>query len=171
MSSAVELKPYLGGEVQRLSRLGDRWSYEVNCQPMRVAQAGALVAALLQGLSQKVTCRVYQDGFPYSDYSNGTVAAAKASGANTIQHTGGGTPIAGQMFSIVKSGTRYLHMISAVSGTTLTILPSLKISLAGGEVLEFAEPKIEGFIDGQEQSWQVGMVANLGLSFRINEAQ
>jgi hypothetical protein len=173
-SSSTDLTPYLGGPTQRIARMGDRWLYKVECRPMKVVEAGAVIAALVSGLSEKVLCPIVQDGVDLSGYSNGAVVGA-VTGGSTLTHSGGGaTKYVGQFFSIVKSGVRYLHMVTGVSGSgnsVLTFRPMLKVPLAGGEVLEFGAPKIEGFVDGNEQTWTVGLVSNLGVTFQIVEAQ
>lgn len=173
MSSSVELKPYLGGNTQRISRLSDRFSYEVTCQPMHLVQAGKLVAALIQGLSEKVSCRVFQDGFPYDDYTdNQPLGAAAAAGANQLVLTNTGKPpLVGQFVSVRKSNVHYLHMITAVSGNTVTVAPNLKTSFSTTATAYLKTPRIEGFIDGNEQAWDIGMVSNLGVTFRVVEAQ
>ncbi len=169
-SSATQHNPTLGGPSQRIARMGDRWSYKVDVAPMRTRQAGPFVTALLAGLSEKVLIEVRQTGVDLTAYSSGTVTGA-ASG-RTLVHSGGGpTKFVGQFFSVVKNGVRYLHQITAVAGSTLTFLPMLKVGLTGGETLEFGSPKLEGFIDGNSQSWTVGRVANLGTSFVVVEAQ
>jgi hypothetical protein len=122
-------------------------------------------------LSEKVLCPLKQDGFDLSPYSNGTVSAAVTGGTSLAHADGGAAKQVGQFFSIIKNGVRYLHLITAVAGQTLTFKPMLKVPLAGGEVLEFGAPKIEGFIDGTEHSWSIGRVANLGTRFTIVEAQ
>jgi hypothetical protein len=168
-SSSVDQTPYLGGPVQRIMRLGDRWIYEVQCRPMQARQAGTFVGALLQGLSAKVLCPLKISGFDLSGYSDGT--ATSGAGKSLVHAGGGAVKFVGQYFSLVKDGVRYLHMITSVSGQTLGFIPALKVPIAGGEVIEFGSPKIEGFLDGGEQSWTIGLVQNLGLSFRIVEAQ
>lgn len=168
-SSSIDQTPPLGGPVQRVSRLGDRWTYEVQCRPMQARQAGPFVATLLQGLSSKVLCPLQISGFNLSSFSDGI---ATSGAGKSLVHTGGGaTKFAGQYFSLVKDGVRYLHMITGVTGDRLNFIPALKVAITGNEVLEFGEPKIEGFLEGGEQSWTIGLVQNLGLSFRINEAQ
>lgn len=170
-SSATSLDPTLGGPSQRISRMGDRWVYRANMQPMSVAMAGPLVVALNQGLSQKAVCVVRQPNVSLARWSNGTVSAAVA-GGSTLSHTGGGAAkFVGQFFSIVKDGVRYLHQISAVNGAALTFYPMLKTPLAVGDVLEFGAPKIEGFVSGNSQDWSVGFVGNVGCTFVIEEAQ
>lgn len=136
---------------------------------MQSRQAGAFVSALLLGLSDKVLCPLKISGFDLSAYSDGT--ATSGAGRSLVHAGGGATKFKGQYFSLVSGGVRYLHMITDVSGQTLSFVPALKVPIAGGEVIEFGAPKIEGFLEGGEQSWTIGLVQNLGVSFRIVEAQ
>lgn len=169
-SSAVDLNPLMGGPSQRVSRLADRWVLEVEMRTMDARQAGPIANALLLGLSETVTVPVHQ-GVDTSDYVDPTVSVYKAAGTN-LEMTGiNQAPFVGQMFSIVKGGKRYLHRISAVtSNSNVTIFPALKTAIDVGDVLEFQNPKIEGFIEGNEQPLTIGLLANLGISFRIIEA-
>lgn len=169
-SSSVDLKPTFGGPTQRLSRLADKWLYDVQLRPMNSTQAGPYLAALAQGLSQTVVATVLQ-GQNLSAFNNtGTVVSNVTSGSILNIQNIGSTPFVGQFFSIIHGGVRYLHMITAIAGSQLTVIPALKTSITAGDVLEFAAPKIEGFIEGNEQSWTVGMVSNVGVSFKIVEA-
>jgi hypothetical protein len=169
-SSAVDHTPYLGGPQQRLSRLGDRFAIKVDCRPMRASQAGVVIAALLEGLAQRVLYPVPQPGLDQGQWANGSVSGSHA-GGRTLSFSGGGAEkVVGQYLSIVKNGTRYLHMITAAGGSTLTVIPALRTTLSGGETIEFGEPKIEGYLVGSEQSWVLGMVENVGLTFEIVEA-
>jgi hypothetical protein len=144
---------------------------DFDLQPMRVDQAGAIVATLVGGLNEKIVAPLKQNGLDLTAYSNGIVAIAE-SGGSSLTHSGGGpTKFVGQFFSVIVGGVRYLHMITAVSGQTLNFKPMLKRPLQVGDVLEFGAPKIEGFLEGTEQSWTIGRVANLGVSFRLVEAQ
>lgn len=169
-TSATQQKPYLGGPTQRIARMGDRWTYKVDCHPMRSRQAGPFLTALLQGLTEKVLIEIKQDGVDTSAYSNGAVVGSAT--GRTLNHSGGGpAKFVGQFFSVIKNGVRYLHQISAVSSGTLTFHPMLKVPLVAGDILEFGAPKLEGFLEGNSQGWSVGRVSNLGLSFAVVEAQ
>ncbi len=177
-STALMLNSSLGGPDQRVSRMGDRWTMEVVCQPMRNAQVGPVLTALLDGLSQKVMARVPQDGWDIGNPGNPTVAVSGQAGSSiTLTGFTPGYPIRnGQFFSIVANGVRYLHRVRAdvtangSGAANVSILPMLKVSPPAGSICEFAEPKIEGFIDGNEQGWSLGFVENVGLTFKINEA-
>jgi hypothetical protein len=170
-SSATDQKPYLGGPVQRISRMGDKWSVKVQCPPLKARQAAAVLATLTAGLSEKVVLEVRQPGLDLSAYNDtGTVTGAAA--GRTMVHAGGGTTkFVGQLFSVISNGVRYLHQITLVSGQTINFVPMLKVPLAGGETIEFRTPKIEGFITGNSQSWTQGRLANVGVTFQVDEAQ
>jgi hypothetical protein len=151
--------------------MGDRWQIKIDCRPMDPVQAGPILSALAAGLNDKLLVRVPKYNLDVTKYSDGTVTSA-VSGGRVINHTGGGAAkLVGQFCSIVIGGVRYLHQITAVSGQTLTILPSLKKPLVGGEVIEFGSPKIEGFISGTAQSWNLGLAMSVGVSFTVREAQ
>ena len=159
----------MGGNVQRVARLGDKWTYQVDLRPMFAWQSRPLIALLLQGLDAKVLCPIVIPGI---DTSAATDAVAVSGGGRSMIVTGDTTTKSlGQHFSLVANGVRYLHQITAITDQTIKFIPTLKVKIAGGEVLEFREPKIEGFLDGNEQSWTVGLVSNVGLTFKINEAQ
>lgn len=170
-SLSTDQKPYLGGPVQRIARMGDKWSVKVDARPMHARQAGPIVVALMQGLSDKVVFEVRQSGVDLSDQANGIVSGNARGRSLTIAEEAGQAKFVGQFFNVVKNGVHYLHQITAVSGRVLSFYPMLKVALTGGETLIFNEPKIEGFLSQNTQGWTVGMVANLGVSFTITEAQ
>lgn len=170
-SLSTDQKPYLGGPVQRIARMGDKWSVKVEARPMHARQAGPIVVALMQGLSEKVIYEVRQAGVDLTGYSTNTVVGTARGRSLTHNTDTGPAKFVGQFFNVVKDGVNYLHQITAVSGQTLNFYPMLKVGLTGGETLIFNEPKIEGFLNQNSQGWTVGMVANLGVSFTITEAQ
>ncbi len=178
-SNANILESSFGGPSQRNAKLGDRWTLEVVCRPMRAAQANPVITALLQGLSEKLIANVPQPGFEIGNPGNPTVSGAGQAGSSVTMtgFTPGYQIRNGQFFSIVANGVRYLHRARAdvtANGTgaaVVPMLPMLKVSPPAGSVCEFSQPKIEGFVDGNEQGWTIGMVANVGLTFKITEAQ
>lgn len=146
--------------------MGDRWSYTVTLRPMQTMQAAGFVSLLLQGLTDKIVCPLRLQG----QVLNADTTAVSGSG-RTLNLTSATGKYVGQYFSLVSAGVRYLHMVTAVSGNAVTIIPPLKVTIAGGEVCEFAKPQIEGWLESSEQSYSVGLVSNVGVSFRINEAR
>lgn len=169
-SSVVEQKPFLSGPVQRVARLGDKWSVSVECRKMFARQAGPVIAALIGGLSEHVIMTVPQPGIDTSKWSTGTIAAAATGGRQIVISGGGAAKVVGQLFSILKNGVHYLHQVTAVTGNNLTIQPALKTPVASGDQVDFRAPKIMGFVSGNSQSWSVGLAENVGLSFAIDEA-
>ncbi|MBB4859469.1 hypothetical protein HNO88_002798 [Novosphingobium chloroacetimidivorans] len=169
-TSAADLKPFLAGPVQRLARLGDKWSLKIECRKMFAKQAGPVIAALIAGLAELVIIDLPQPGIDTSKWTTGNIAAP-ATGGRQIVVSGGGAPkVVGQMISIERLGVHYLHQITAVNGANLTIQPALKTPLAAGEPVEFARPKLMGFVAGNAAGWTVGLAENTGLSFVIDEA-
>jgi len=83
----------------------------------------------------------------------------------------------GQPFSVIHGGRRYMHMAQATiqadgqGRIVLPIAPMLRASPAAQSICEFAEPKIEGFLDGDAQTWTLDVALNVGLSFTIMEAK
>ncbi|MGU3456567.1 hypothetical protein ACLBV5_09660 [Brevundimonas sp. M1A4_2e] len=159
--------------------MGDKWHFESVCRPMQAAQANPVITALLDGLSEKLIAEIPQPGFEIGNPGNPTVASAGQSGSSvTMTGFAPGYQIRnGQFFSIVANGVRYLHRARAdvtANGSGAAVVPMrpmLKVSPPAGSVCEFASPKIEGFVEGNEQGWTVGLVANVGLTFKIIEAQ
>lgn len=84
---------------------------------------------------------------------------------------------AGQPFSIVTGGRHHLYwnaveVIANSSGqATLTIDPPLRKQPADNDVCNFGIPMIEGFIEGDEFSWQMSVDRILGFQFTIREAR
>lgn len=178
-SNANILDSSFGGPSQRNAKMGDRWHYESVCRPMRADQAEAVIVPLLLGLSEKLIAEVPQPGKDIGNPGNPTVSAGGQAGSSlTISGFTPGYPIQqGQFFSIVANGVRYLHKVKEATtangsgAATVKFLPMLKVSPPAGSVCEFAHPKIEGFVNGNEQGWTTGMVENVGLTFKIIEAQ
>lgn len=177
VTSAIDNTPQYSGPRQRVSRLGDRWKLDVVCRPLAYAQAVGVVAALVQGTSQRVVVPVQQPGLTIGSPGN-PVAATAASGGTTVSASGFSASYAvqpGQYFSLVHGGKRYLHIITAATtataggAATLAIWPMLRTPLTAGDVLEFATPKIEGYL-ALSQAWSVGLAKSVGLTFVVEEA-
>ncbi|MDO1559829.1 hypothetical protein Q0812_10365 [Brevundimonas sp. 2R-24] len=177
-SNAIDLLATFGGPSQRTSRLGDRWTIEVTCRPMRYAQAAGFIAKLIQGLAERVLVAIPQPGLEIGNPGTPLLKGAGQSG-RTLQADGftpGYVIQAGQYFSLVQGGQRYLHQVTDAATANgsgeveLSIYPMLKVSPSDNATLEFAAPKLEGFLQGNRQAWTIGLVENVGLSFAVTEA-
>lgn len=176
VSAAITTQQTFGGPIQRINRVGgDRWTLTVNTRKLSYAQGASVVAALLQGLSNKVTCPVQQPGLSIGAPGNPTAVGGSGTTLNLTGFTAGYAIRAGQVFSIVHGGKRYLHQATAAAtanggAVTLSIYPMLRTPVTSGDAVEFANPQIEGFLADTSQGWSVGMSQAIGLTFSIVEA-
>ena len=83
----------------------------------------------------------------------------------------------GQFFSVIHSGRRYVYMFTAdatANGSgnlSAAIFPLLRTALSINDVIEIAQPKIEGLVmPGEEISWQIGLDNAREFSFSVLEA-
>lgn len=173
-----ELVPPLGGETQRLNRLGDRFAIEVTLTP---TQDAALALAYVSRLR-----RARREGarlpFPQLNLAVGSPGDVRVDGAGQAGSwlavrgaTAGYAFREGQFFSLVSDGRRHLHSVAAAATASaaglalLAIEPMLRVSPSDGDVVEVAAPMIEGFVGGNEQGWTVDIAGTVGLSFTLTE--
>ena len=174
-----DLTPVGGGPVTRVRRLGDRFSLDVQLPPLDYAdQAMKWIGRLARGTADTVTLPVPQPGL-----NIGTPGAPRVNGAGQLGMTlnvDGFTPgyvmREGQFFSIITGGQRFLYVCTADTVATggamvLPFEPMLRRQPANDDVIEVAQPIIEGFIEGRESSWTVEAAFNVGLSFKIDERE
>lgn len=173
-----DLEPTFGGPVSRVQRLGSRWAMDVELPPMRYADAMVWIASLTKADGETVILEVPQPGF-----SIGSPGTTRVNGAGQLGKSvnldgfGTYTAKAGQLFSWIISGQRFLYMVAAdkvaASGAMagLQIEPMIRRSPPDNAVVEFAPPMIEGFISGRETSWTVDVARTVGLSFTITERE
>ena len=172
------LTPGLGGEVQRLDRMGNRFGIAVTMPPLESEEDGRiLVGRLIRGKTEGVLTQFpllsFDPGSPGAPLVNGTGQSGKSLICDGF--TAGYTIKEGQWFSLIHGGRRYLHNVDAqvaANGSgqaTLTISPMLRIEPANNAVLEFAQPMIEGFIHGEEWRWQMSLEHLIGIEFEVRE--
>lgn len=178
-----QLTPPLGGEVQRVNRLGNRLAVAVTLPPMRPADAAAWVVALNLALTQgarwlirQVELDVGVPGMPVVDGAGvaGSVLPIRSATAGYVFRTG-------QFVTVVAADHRATHLVAApatVGGdgkTTLTIVPPLRVAPADGDsVLVTAASiatgvTIEGLLEGDGFEWTIDRARRVGLSFTISE--
>lgn len=177
-SFGVDLTPPLGGPVQRASRLGSRFVVDVTYPIMTKAQFDPLLAALMNAEAQglPVVLELPQDTAP-SGLGSPLVNGASQTGTtlNADAFTNSVAIPVGAFFSFTAGGRNNLHMIRAAvsangSGVAaLPIAPMLRASPADNAALNFATPKVEGFVEG-EIKWSVDTAKRYSLSFSVAEA-
>lgn len=176
----TDQQPVLGGPSNRVSRLGDKWGIDVQTGAARYADEGMVyLARLLRGMTNTVLLAFPEPGVEAQPYGAPVVSTAGASG-QLLPITGltpGVIIREGKFLSIIVGGQRYLYqaaatiVASAGGAISLPIYPMLRRQPPVSAVVELAVPKIEGFIQGNEQSWQVSRSKYLPFSFSIVEVE
>lgn len=174
------LSPPTGGEDQRLNRLGNKHRFQISMPPMPSAKLGRqwlidLKRAKKEGARMPFPLLGFEPGASGAVVVNGSTAAGSTllvRGAWSNYVFRNGAP-----FSIEVGGRHYLHfvageVIASDTGTaTLTIDPPLRKQPSDADVCHFGTPMIEGFIEGDEFSWQMSVDHFLGFDFSIREAR
>jgi hypothetical protein len=173
-----ELTPVLGGEVQRLNRIGDRLAVDVVLTATPdAALAQAYIARLRRGRRDGARLAWPQLNLAVGNPGAPTVNGGGQAGSSLAVKglTPGYRVREGQFFSLVSNGCRYVHMIAAASVVppsgfaTLPIEPMLRVLPSNHDVVELAAPMIEGLVSGLDQGWTVDIAGTVGLSFTITE--
>jgi len=177
LSNAFDLTPSGGGETLRVDRLGARFQMESTFS-LRGHQGVALLAKLNQATGQKVRIPVDQ---PIDIGSPGSSVVVASGSGQTLAVTGLTASYAvqaGQFITLVKSGKRYLHqVVNAVTANgsgaaSLTVIPTLRIPLSGGESVEVANPSIEGFLTARENAWSLNSrLRSVTVTVSVTEAE
>lgn len=173
------LTPGLGGEVQRLDRMGNRFGISVTFPPFIGKQKGRiLVSRLIRGKTEGVRIE-----YPLLDFAPGAPGSVKVDGASQSGRTlnvKDANPYyafrEGQPFSIENAaGQHFLHFVDeeviadAAGDAELSISPMLRFEFADGATCHFAKPMVEGYIMGEEWRWSMSVERFIGLEFEILE--
>lgn len=172
------LTPGLGGEVQRLDRMGNRWRLAGSFPPMPSKDKGRiLVSRLIRGKTEGLRME-----FPLLSFKPGSPGSPRVNGAGQSGRSlviDGLTPHylvrEGQWFSLLHDGRHYLHNVDAgveanASGQAeLSISPMLRVEPDDNDEVHLAKPMIEGFIMSEEWSWAMSLDHNLAIEFEIAE--
>lgn len=172
------LEPPLGGEVQRIDRMGNRFALEVTMPPLESVEAGRIwVSRLISGKTEGVRMEFpllsFDPGAPGTPAVNGNGQSGRSLSVRNFAPSY--VVKEGQWFTHVNAGRHYLYKVDAqiaasVGGNaTLPITPMLRVEPADGDLLLFLAPVIEGFIHGEEWRWNMSIHHLLGLQFEIRE--
>ena len=177
-----DLTSPFGGGMQRLARLGSRWSIVFSSLPaLGGANAQAFLALKALARANALT-RVFSWPQPAFTAAIGSPAINGGGQLGTLLVvnglTAGATIPAGTFFSFQSGPRTWLHCTTASvtadggGNATLPIAPMLRTATSGGEGLNFSNPCIEGFIQGRTEDWTLDMLAWVGLpSFTVMEPQ
>jgi hypothetical protein len=168
-----------GGVSQRLDRLGSRWALDLEFpNTQEGATLRSLLVPLLLARSAGASYPWPQPGLTIGSPGSVLVNGASQTGTTlNVDAFAASYPVqAGQFFSILTGGRRYLHMVTAAvtaSGggvAALSIFPALRTSPADNSPCNFLSPVIEGLIAGQEMAWDHDLDAYVPVSFSIAES-
>lgn len=159
------LRSSLGGPDQELLRFGDRLAVEFDLPPMKAAVAAAWLAAQLRAKVEGASVRMQLAQI--GDGPTGKTGTA-ASGATALTVNDAAGIVVGQRFSAIVGGVSYLHFVTGLAGTTVSVAPRLRVALSA-TALEFVAPVIEGTLAAP--AWSEGLAEVVGLSFSVTEAR
>lgn len=155
----ADQKSAMGGASQRLNRLGNRFALDIAYPRLKPDPDGRVLgAALRQAKTEGALFPFPQPGLEIGAPGSPVVNGGGQLGA--VLQLRGFSPNyvirAGQFFSIVHGGRRYLHCANfdqdwpanGAGQVALPIHPMLRISPANGAICEFAKPYIEGPVSG-----------------------
>lgn len=170
-----ELSAAFGGNVQRFSRMGSRHAIDFTMPPMTYIDAQDWSA--IDAEDETVVMVIPQPGLDTGAPGAPLVAGAGQTG--TTLNLDGLTPHyvfrRRQWLTITTSGQRYAYRVKTEtvvgSGGTvaLPLTTMLRVSPADNDVVEVAEPKIEGFATVPEGAWETDVAGLVSLSFTITE--
>lgn len=177
ISAANTLSPAFGGAVQRLARKGARFALDVSVPAISAGACGmGLVTDLLRGETETLVAAI-PEALPVVAYGAPLVNGVVAGSVLPVD----GLPVGalvrkGKFLSIILSGQRFVHIVTAdttAGGTgaaSLPIWPMLRRPTIDNAVVELATPMIEGFV-AAGQDWSRSRLAAIGLSFTIEERE
>jgi hypothetical protein len=172
-------RPPLGGPIQRVNRLGNRFRASVSLPPMPNAEMGRIVVSRLirakvEGIRLELPLAGVEQGSPGSPLIQGAGQAGTSLVADGFRPGFGISE--GFWLNVVTGGRYYLYNAAgstAANGSgvaTIPITPALRKSPADNDVIVLQRPMIEGFVVGDEVSWQISLAHHIGISFEIEEA-
>lgn len=168
------------GAAQRLERLGSRFALDIVTGQLRwIEDRRAWIRSLVIGISNTVLYPVPQPGLIIGETGSPKVLYAGQAGSSIWLI---GLPIryviqAGQFFSIITAGQRYLYVatedgqVDLNGAVLLPIWPPLRRSPNANDVCEFAAPMIEGALSGNEKGWTDERAHTVGLQLTITETE
>lgn len=175
MRLSNDVTSLVGGNRQRNARKGDHYSVDFNMPPMEPNDARAW--RKLMTASDTVLMKMPQPGFdvgnPGAPRMNGGLQLGST--LNLKGLTPGYVVRQGQFFSIVTLGRRWLYAADAdatANGSGNIAIPlevMIRTNHLDNDVVEIADPKIEGFPAVEDEAFTIGEDGYVWLSFTIEE--
>ena len=167
------LAPAFGDGEQELLRKGSRYALTFQMPPMRYVTSMEWDDLMAEG--DTVAMKVHQPGFDTGAPGTPRVNGAGQSGSALVIDglTNGYVIRKGQFLSVITQGRRFLYRAKSnvtVSGgaATVPLRTMLRFPPADNDVVEIAQPMIEGFVRDLGE-WSVGVERLVGLQFTVRE--
>lgn len=171
------ITPGLGAPMQRVDRIGDRWSWRFATAPVAIEPEGRLWASLLTR-AKKTGCQVPIVQADMNVGAPGLPLVRVATNSGRTIPLKGLTPHyairAGQWINYVVDGTSYLDMIEgqaiadASGNADVTIQNLLRAPLPVNGGINLAKPVIEGWL-ADPIEWPVPVDGVTSFSFTVME--
>lgn len=164
-----------GGVVQRFTNVGSgKFALDITCPPMEMDEAAPLIGGLLRAQREEVTLPWPQPRLAIGAPGARTVGVASSSNATVLDVAGGAAYLARalQYFNLVgPDGRLYLHALTQANQIpgSILIAPATRIEADAGLSLDFATPKIQGFVEGDVTTYTVDTACHAGVAFSIVE--
>lgn len=174
------LEPSSGAASQRMNRLGNRYGVAFEMPPLTNRDEGRVwVNRLVRG--QRAGARME---YPLLDFDPGTPGAFVVDGAGqsgTSLNIKGGTAgyqfKEGQPFNLIIGGEYFLDFIAAdvtADGSgdcIITLSQMMRTQPDDADALLITQPVVEGWVVGDQLSWELALERTVGLSFEIHEVR
>lgn len=175
VTARAELKPAFGGDTQRINRMGARYSGVFDLPPQTYVDAQDW--ADIDDEEATVTFPVLQPGLDTGAPGVPRVNGGSQAGSSLILD--GLTPQyvlrKNQFLSVSTGGRLYLYRVktetiaNSSGQATVPLRTMLRTSPADNDVVEIAQPLIEGFCIPADGCWQTDSTHLVYLSFTIEE--
>lgn len=170
-------EPETGGEVTRVSRLGNRTGVNVTLAPMLPDEGRIVVNRLIRAKSEGLRLKWFMN-----EFDAGNVGAPRVNGAGQ----GGrvlnidGLPAnyqfkEGQPFSIFQNNRNFIYFVgvdinaNASGQIALPISPMIREPTVNNAVINLSQPMIDGYIQGNSTDWEISLAHHTNTLFSIME--
>jgi hypothetical protein len=172
------LRPFLGGAIQRLDRIGTRHAITVQMPPMRIENEGRTwIVRLIRAKQEGGFVRYPQVDFVVGAPGQPTVSAA-VEGGRVLPITGGQRGYAireGQAVTVTSNGRQFFYLASAQTVLNASGAGSIELDVplreetTVGDLVNLGRPTIAGRIMEDGWKWTLETNRTVGLSFRLEE--
>lgn len=174
----------LGGDEQRIDRIGTKFSVEFTLRPLTAEQARIFVPRLLRATREMGLIKFPQPGIVPQTVGDFAVSVAEPANSEAIWIKSnnaadiGRLLLEGQAIEFRTGGFSFIHMVTADIAVQndlavrVGIFPPLRRSFQIDDAAVVYNPQIQGYPQqsGGAPKWSIDVARMRGLSFSITEA-